>query len=184
MKTQLFALAASLTLSISAAQASHTFATSSPGEQHFARGEYVNFEIESGEHYNFHYFFSLSSPASLSATAVINTASGKTTDTDWLRLYKYTLNSSQPPGPSIDGRLTSNSTSSNHIFHNLQAGTYYYEIYGISSSDSTNQVSFQSHIVPDQAPTASNVSAIPEPATYALLAAGLGLVAIRGRRHP
>ena len=126
VKTKLSMFAVLVTSLMSAAQASHTFSTAPPApqnsdQQHSAKGEYISFEVDSGASYKLDLYFSLMNSVTLSATSVINTESAKTTDTDWLTLWKYFPTSWQSPGTSIDGILTSHTTSSKHIFHNLPA---------------------------------------------------------------
>ena len=187
MKIKFISLVILVTLSAGTAQAlpqtSHTFSTSAPGEQHDAKGEYVTFDVEQGAPYKSDFYFSLSTAQTLSATLVINTEEGTTDDKDWLNLWKVVPMAWQPPGSSIEGRFTANSTAFHHKFVNVPAGNYYYELSGINTAQSTNQITFQSHIVVSKASSEPNISAVPEPAAYVLLASGLGLLGIRRRRN-
>ena len=173
MKIKSISLVILVTLSAATAQASHTFSRSAPGEQHAKRGEYVSFEVEQGASYKEDFYFSLSTAQTLSASLVINTEEGKTNDQDWLNLWKVVPMEWQPPGSSVGGRFTANSTAFHHTFINVPAGNYYYELSGINTAQSINQIIFQSHLT----------GAVPEPAGYALLASGLGLVGVRKRRN-
>lgn len=181
MKINFLSLSALVTVLMGNAQASSTFSTVAPGAQHAAKGEFVEFEVGSGA-YKSDFYFSLSTSVNLSASIVINTEDGTTNDMDWMMLWKYSPTSWQSPGSSIGSRFTADSTAFHHVFKNVPVGTYYYELTGNNTSDSTNQVTFQSHIVADKTQASATVGTVPEPATGVLLATGLGAIALVGRR--
>lgn len=186
MKIKSIPLVIVFTLAAASAHAQASFSSflrAAPGEQHSVDGEYVNFNVAKGESYKSDFYFSLSSTVSLSATIVINTEEGTTDDQDWLTLWKVTPMQWQPLGSSIEGRFTANGTSFHHKFINVPAGNYYYELAGNNTAQATNQIVFQSHIVPKKSPAPTDVGPVPEPTTYALLASGLGLIGIRLRRR-
>ena len=90
-----------------------------------------------------------------------------------LRLFKNegSLGSFADDGVAL-GSFTFGTTSTSQLFGNLTSGNYYYRLQGNANGLSGGAFTL-----------ASSVTPVPEPGTYALLFAGLGVVGFVARRR-
>ncbi len=119
------------------------------------------------------YLFTLAGPSTLASSAVSNNLGsllGLTGGT--VTLF------ADAPGPDtpIGSYSFSGTTgSTEHTFASLLAGSYYYVVSGLGTGTTGGIYALAS--------TATSVSAVPEPATMALMLAGLGIVVFKSSRR-
>ncbi len=126
-----------------------------------------------GHTFEHEYLFNLNSSVNALATAVSNdVASIFNIDSGKVELFKSNGDTNYTNDLSL-GSFTFDSTATNTTFSSLTAGDYYYQVTGtITGSMGGGYMLF------------SHVSAVPEPETYAMFLAGLGLIgfSLRSRK--
>lgn len=175
MKINFLSLAALTAFSMNPALA-HQLSLTAPGAVHSGTsGEFTSFEVDGGVSYKNEFYFTLGKSFNLKTSATINTEDGSSLDIYYVTLFKY--NPFAAPGaqtPSNLGTYSFGTTSTPHVFANVVRGNYFYAVWGTNPSTTTDQIAFQSHLAVVQ--ITPNVEQVPEPETYALLLAGLGVV--------
>lgn len=170
MKIKLLSLAVLAAVSMGSAQA-HIISLTSPGTVHADRpdGEFAYFNILPNATVKDNFFFQLTDTEELKTSASINSEDGPSGDTYTLSLFKYDPNVGT--SSAVDqGHYVFSTTSTPHVFMNVAQGDYFYSVWGTNPTPQTDQIAFQSHMV-------------PEPETYAMLLAGLGVLGFVVRRR-
>ena len=123
------------------------------------------FNVYPGFAYDVPYSFVLTDPTSLYATAISRYSDVPNLDFNFVKLFNESTMT------DVATFAFSNALT-DHLFANLAAGNYTYHVYGTPSSfgDSMPEITFNSAVV-------------PEPETYAMLMAGLGVVGFAARKR-
>ena len=135
--------------------------------------EFATFYSAVGHTFEHEYLFNLGSSANALATAVSNdVANIFNINNGKVELFKSNGDNDFTNDLSI-GSFSFDSTASNATFSSLNAGDYYYQVTGTVAGGYGGGYQLF-----------SNVSPVPEPETYAMLLAGLGLIgfSMRGRK--
>lgn len=161
MKIKWFTTLILAALSVGSAQAG-SFNGSVMGPE----GDSFNFIVPYQSAYYYFLDFTISKTSSLKATAIANNLSSADLVNNEVDFYNY------DSGEYL-GYFTFGTIATPVYFNNLAAGHYAYEIFGENTGNQIGRVSFSS----------TYASAVPEPSTYTLLLAGLGLIGFTLRRR-
>ena len=156
MKIKFFALLVMAALSIGSARADQMWGMHAPTES-------ASFLVSYNSLYDEFFYFSIDKTSNLKATAINNFNKISSNYVDLLNL---------DTGEYL-GSFTFGTTPTSAYFNNLTAGNYFYEVYGGNYGSQIGQVDFSSTLT----------SAVPEPETYVMLLAGLGLIGFMSRRR-
>ena len=156
MKMKLFALTVLAALSMGSARADQDWGMHAPTES-------ARFSVSYFSNYDEFFFFELNQTSKLQATASNNFNRNSSNNVD---LYNFDTGEDM-------GSFNFGTTPTSAYFNNLAAGNYFYEVSGGNYGTQIGQVAFSSTMI----------SAVPEPETYAILLAGLGLIGFISRRR-
>jgi hypothetical protein len=170
MKLKSLAAASALALAAFGAQAQ----TVVPWGNHDAGelGGTLFFGTGSNFPFDFVYTFSLAAPHSLLAVGVTNDAPGVFDISGaQAQLYASNGNANYNDDTLVSG-FNFDSTAIVNLFNSLAAGDYYYRVTGMVTGPQGGSYLLSSSLQP-----------IPEPGTWALLAAGLGVIGFMAKRR-
>ena len=170
MKIKFAVLAAVAALSAGSAFAAPT--TTAWGTLHLGNGASSSFEADAGQSYDHYFSFTLDNTYKFFTTAVANN-----NDLSVFSNNIVTLQQKMGDMWSDIGHYTFNNTSTQHNFGVHTAGNYRVEVTADSTGSDTAYGTIQTKI------RLETVPAVPEPETYALLLAGLGVVGFVARRR-
>ena len=156
MKIKFFVLSVLAALSIGSAHADQIWGVHSPNEL-------TSFLVSYGSLYDEYNYFELDQVSNLKATAKENF---NRTSQNNVSLYNWDTDENL-------GNFNFGTTPTSAYFNDLAAGNYFYEVSGTNYGTQVGQVTFSSTLI----------SAVPEPETYAMLLAGLGLMRFMSRRR-
>ncbi len=134
--------------------------------------EFASFSSGIGHTFEHEYLFHLSGTSDTQATAVSNDALTKfNIDGGKVELFMSNGDINYNNDVSI-GSFTFDSTAANTTFSSLLAGDYYYQVTGVVMGSKGGGYQLFSEVSP-----------VPEPETYAMFLAGLGLLGFSVRRR-
>ena len=158
MKMKLFALTVLAALSMGSARADQDWGMHAPTES-------ASFSVSHYSSYDQYFLFSIDKTSNLKATATTISYLNKI-GPNYVNLFNWDTE-------EHFGGFTFGITPTSAYFDNLAPGNYFYEVSGTNYGMVVEQVTFSSTLI----------SAVPEPETYAMLLAGLGLMRFMSRRR-
>lgn len=184
MKISILSIAIISAFSTSAVQAGNIDPVM-PGHQHAYNpdGEFGTINNPPGQTYYSDFYFTLEKLVELSVSAGVNSNNAMASNNNTFSLYTYNEPSIMVYGgaqmshvssisPVLLGNFSYGTLSTPHNFGVVGPGAYFYELTGSNKGMGTDQVAFQSHVTP-----------VPEPETYAMLFAGLGVLGFVASRR-
>ena len=156
MKIKFFALSVLAALSMGSARADQDWGMHAPTES-------ARFSVSYYSTYDQYFLFSIDKTSNLKATA---TSNFNIISPNYVDLFNWNTE-------EHFGGFTFGTTPTSAYFDNLAPGNYFYEVSGTNYGTQVGQVIFSSKLI----------SAVPEPGTYAMLLAGLGLMRFMSRRR-